>query len=94
MVLMTKIEPKDYFCPGCGQGFDVPSKYVSPCCGVETNGGDNYNCPECKQEFEEDAEIPECPHCGNIGDTIYVQPGYWDCYPKDIEYWESREDEI
>lgn len=84
------IERKDYFCPKCGQGFDVPARFVSPCCGTATNGGDNYECPECKQGFPEDEEIPECPFCGNIGDTIFVQPDHWDCLLNSIEYWESR----
>jgi hypothetical protein len=84
------IERKDFFCPACGKGFDIPVKWVSPCCGTEMNGGDDYTCPECKQVFMEDYEIPACPHCGNIGDYANSQPDHWDCHSKCIEWWEER----
>jgi protein gp37 len=72
----------DYFCPACNGFFDIPAKMSSPCCGAETNGGDNYNCPECGEKFDESAEIPECPHCGNSGGGPCIQPDVSGCFRK------------
>lgn len=75
-----KDKMKEYFCPVCDALFDLPKEWVSPCCGVATNGGEDYDCPECKQTFDEDMEIPKCPNCGNIGDGYHIQPDLVDCF--------------
>ncbi len=69
----------DYFCPLCDNFFDNPANWLSPCCGAETNGGDDYNCPECGECFAGIGEIPECPHCGNSG-GLYIQPDGSGCF--------------
>lgn len=71
-----------YFCPECKTFFEVPDEWVSPCCGAETNGGSDYNCPECGEKFAEDEEIPKCPTCGNIGGHLFSQPDHEECYER------------
>jgi rubredoxin len=70
---------KDYYCPVCQGFFDIPSRWVTPCCGVDSDP-DNFNCQKCGEEYGEGYEIPECPHCGNNGDGGYIQPDSVECF--------------
>jgi protein gp37 len=75
-----KVPLGEFFCPQCDNYFDIPERYLSPCCGEKTRGDDDYICTKCKQPFPEDEEIVECPNCGNSGGSYYIQPDHHTCF--------------
>jgi protein gp37 len=84
----------EFFCPQCQNYFDAPKKWACPNCGENTsnakeanNGSYDLVCAHCKEGFNGDEEIPECPYCNNQGGGRYIQPDYRDCiYSGDKQY--------
>ena len=83
------IEEKEYYCPLCEQSFDIPKRYVSPCCFSECDevkdSSQNEKCRKCGKIHEADYIEIECPHCEHNGSNGRVSPGHWECMRSYIE---------